>query len=159
FWAPAAPNAASANTPAPIARTRLKPCLAFMVAASGMDLDHHAFGEDLLDLGMAVRDPLLENVAQELLERRPVLLHPERERIAAEHLAHAPCVSGEPRQRIARDRLLVHSLERAVLRSVECVVEAARDPRMPIENVSLDRDHVHDRPDLGARVILLLHLQ
>src|SRR5215470_17400541 len=91
-------------------------------------LDHHAFRENLLHLGMAMRDALLVHIAQELLEGRAVLLDPERKRIAAEHVAHAARIDRQPWQRIARHRLLEHARMGAVLRFIESVVETARHP-------------------------------
>ena len=60
-------------------------------------LDHHALGEDFLDLGVAVGDALLVHIAQELLKGWAVLLDAERERIAPEHVAHAARIDRQPR--------------------------------------------------------------
>src|SRR5215472_8209341 len=70
--------------------------------------------ENLFRLGQPMRDALLVSVAQELLERRAVLLDPEGEGVA-EHVSHLAGVGREPRQRIARDRGIEQTLEAAAL--------------------------------------------
>jgi surface antigen len=57
---------------------------------------HDPLGENLLRLGVPMCNALLVGVAQELLERGPVLLDAIRERVAAEEIAHLAGVSRQP---------------------------------------------------------------
>src|SRR5262249_18989571 len=49
---------------------------------------HDAFGKNLLGCDVAMGDTLLVGIAQELLERRPVLFDAVRKRVAVEQIAH-----------------------------------------------------------------------
>jgi hypothetical protein len=108
---------------------------------------------------VAVGDALLVGVAQEGFEGSAVLVDPVREWIAVELVALHPRIGREPRQRIARHGHVGEAAQAQVPRLDEGVVEAAGDPGVALEDRFLDRDHVHDRPDLGARVVRLFHLQ
>ncbi len=116
-------------------------------------------GKNLFRRRQTVRDALLVGIEQQLLPGRPVLFDAERERVAVEHVAHAPRIVGQPGQRIARHRRIEQALDAAPLRFQEGVVEIARNPGIGVDDVLLHRDDVHDRPDLGAGVVLLVHLQ
>src|SRR5262249_45201138 len=97
-----------------------------------------------------MRDPLLAGVAQKLLQCRPVLFDAVRKRVAVEQVGHLARIARKPGERIARDGGIEQALEAAALRLDEGVVEIARDPGMLVEHPLLDRDDVHDGPDLGA---------
>jgi len=73
--------------------------------------------------GLARRDALLVGVAQELLQRRAVLLDAVGKRIAVEQVAHLARIGRQPGQRIARDRGIEQALQAAALGLDEGVVE------------------------------------
>src|SRR5262249_53725017 len=50
------------------------------------------------------------------------------------------------------DARIFHPLHRQLFRLFECLVEVGRDPGMPLDDLLLDADHVHDREDAGALV-------
>src|SRR5262249_7516907 len=82
-----------------------------------------------------------------------------RERVAVEQVPHLARVARQPGEWIARDRGIEQTLEATALRFDEGVVKVARDPGMLVKPPPLERDDVHDGPDIGLRGVCLLHLQ
>src|SRR5262245_3686925 len=147
------PDARSAAS----SRARRSPSLA--APPSYPHRGHDAFGKNLLGRNVAMSDALLVGIAQELLERRPVLFDAVRERVAVEQVAHLARVGRQPSERITRDRGIEQALEAAPLRLQESIVEIARDPGVRVEHALLNRDDVHDRPHPGSPIVGLLHLE
>ena len=128
------------------------------LAFAERNVAHRAGREQLLDLEAAVAQAVLVGVLQQRLDGRPVLLDAVRKPVRPDDRLLLLDQRLQPGERGLRRAEIGELVVGVFLGLAERLVERERHPGIAIVDVAADHDRMHDRIDLGAAVIVLLHL-
>jgi hypothetical protein len=117
-----------------------------------------ALGKEVINIERGFAQALLDQIALERLERRPVRLDPIRPGVITEYELLTLKGIEQKWHRVPRNRLAGQAVEARILGRKQRLVNALRQPWVPVMDLGPENDDVHDREDPGAFEVLQLPL-